>query len=65
MFFLDTYFLVNWLEEEEDDLYDVMSSKCVVPPDDHSILEITSDDGLPGSDNIIRHGKLIVVSLPL
>ena len=39
---LDTYFLVNWLDDPEgDDLYDVVNSKVVVPPDDLDILGVT------------------------
>ena len=39
---LDTYFLINWLDDPEgDDLYDVVNSKLVVPPDDVDILGVT------------------------
>ena len=35
MLLLDTHFLINWVNDPEgDDLFDVVSSKMVVPPDD-------------------------------
>lgn len=35
MLLLDTHFLINWIDDPEgEDLYDVVSSKMVVPPDD-------------------------------
>ena len=34
----DIYFLINWIKEP--DLFDVVHSKSVVPPDDMNILDI-------------------------
>ena len=32
--FVDTYFLINWLDDPDgDDLYDAVNSELVVPPD--------------------------------
>ena len=39
-FIPDTYFLINWLDEEEDDLFDVVSAKSVVPPEGTDILSL-------------------------
>ena len=41
---LDTYFLINWLDDPEDDIYDVVNSKLVVPPDDVDILSHTRNN---------------------
>ena len=39
--FVDTYFLINWLDDPDgDDLYDVVNSKLVVPPDGIDILDV-------------------------
>ena len=39
---IETYFLVNWMDDPEgDDMYDVVSSKMVVPPDEIDILDVT------------------------
>lgn len=35
------FFLVNWLDEE-DDVFDVVPSKSVVPPENKNILDITA-----------------------
>lgn len=37
---IDTFFLINWLDEVEDDLYDVVPSKNIVPPEDMEILDV-------------------------
>ena len=38
---LDTYFLNNWLDDPDgDDLYDVVNSKLVVPPEGTDILDV-------------------------
>ena len=37
---VDTYYLIKWLEEDED-LYDVIAAKDVVPPEDCDILDVT------------------------
>ena len=43
--FVYTYFLINWLDDPDgDDLYDVVNSKLVVPPDGIDILDVA-----PGS----------------
>ena len=34
---------MNWIDDPEgDDMYDVVNSKMVVPPDEVDILEVTS-----------------------
>ena len=38
---LGKFFLVNWLDEE-DDVFDVVPSKSVVPPENKNILDITA-----------------------
>lgn len=38
--FKDRYFLVNWLEEDDRNLYDVVHSKAIVPPKEFDILDI-------------------------
>lgn len=38
LYCLEIFFLVKWLEEDE--LYDVVPSKSVVPPEDTNILEM-------------------------
>ena len=37
---VDIFFLVNWLEDEENDLYDVVPSKSVVPPENTNIIDV-------------------------
>lgn len=38
---LDTYFLINWLDDPDgDDLYDMVNSKLVVPPEGTDILDV-------------------------
>ena len=32
--------MINWLDEQDDDLYDVVPSKAVVPPDGINILDV-------------------------
>ena len=39
-FLIDKHFLINWLDEEDEDLYDVVPSKAVVPPDGINILDV-------------------------
>ena len=36
--YLELYFLVNWCDDKE--LYDMMPSKVVVPPEETNILEV-------------------------
>ena len=36
----DTYFLINWLDDSDPDLYDVVSAKLVVPPEEVEILDV-------------------------
>lgn len=38
---LGTYFLINWLNEGEENLFDVVASKSVVPPDGVDILDVS------------------------
>jgi len=38
--FAETYFLVNWLGDEEADLYDVVPAKDVVPSEESDVLTI-------------------------
>ena len=37
-FCVEKYFLVNWTADE--DLFDVIAAKEVVPPEDHDILDV-------------------------
>ena len=36
----DTFFLIKWLDDDESDLHDVVSSSMVVPPGDLTIMEV-------------------------
>ena len=38
----DKHFLINWLDEEDDDIYDVVPSKAVVPPEGTNVLDLDS-----------------------
>ena len=38
--FAETYFLINWLGEEETNLYDVVPAKDVVPLEGSDVLKI-------------------------
>ena len=38
---IDTFFLINWLDESDPDLHDVVSAKSVVPPEDVETLDVT------------------------
>ena len=40
--FVETFFLVNWLDEEDDDLFDVVPSKDVVPPGSKTVLDVAA-----------------------
>lgn len=35
-----THFLINWLGEERDDLYDAVPAKEIVPPEESDVLDI-------------------------
>ena len=37
----ENYFLINWLDDADPLLYDVVASKAVVPPDSMSIFDVT------------------------
>ena len=40
-FVTDSYFLINWIDDADPSLYDVVASKAVVPPDNMSIFDVT------------------------
>lgn len=40
---VDTFFLINWLDEEDPNLYDVVAAKLVVPPEEVNILDVTPE----------------------
>ena len=65
LFLVDRYFLINWLEEE--DLYDVVSSKSVVPLDDTDILDLCAGavckvgfDGIFYKAKVIEYGMSVL-----
>ena len=63
-FIPDTYFLINWLDEEEDNLFDVVSVESVVSPEGTDILSLIPYTvyrvGYAGQfywSQVIEHGK--------
>ena len=66
---VDTYFLINWIDEDEDDLYDVVSTKSVVPPEGTNILNVIAGSvcrvaysGQYYRAKVINLGELIFVA---
>lgn len=41
-FLLDTYFCVNWLEKGEEDCFDVVPSKDIIPPEGVDVLDVNA-----------------------
>lgn len=70
--FSGLYFLVHWLDEEDDDLYDVVPSRSVVPPEGLSIFGVAEGticrvafDGQYYRAEVVNLGELCITYLIL
>ena len=60
-FIPDTYFQINWLDEKEDDLFNVMSAKSVMPPEETDMECLIQFAELDIQGNFIGHKRLNMV----
>lgn len=67
--FVETFFLINWLEEDDPNLYDIVPSKDVVPPEDVDVLDIKRDtvcrvsySGMYYKAKIIQQGEIKIIA---